>query len=61
LPSKRRPLDRIVEIVLEHLHFAKTQPAKVAQTARRLNVPPDSVVAIAIADPVVEEFDLDQP
>jgi hypothetical protein len=42
------------------MHFARTQPAKVAQIARRLGVPHDSVLAIAIADQVVEEFDLGQ-
>jgi hypothetical protein len=57
--NRPKPLERIVQIVLEHLHFTRAQPAKVAQIARRLGVSHDSVLAIAIADHVVEEFNLD--
>lgn len=52
------PHFRLTELVIDHLSHAQEFPDRMAELARRLNVGPHIALAIAIADNIIEEFEI---
>lgn len=57
-PRSSPSMIRVMMIALDHIMEGKRAPLQLAMIGKRLGVPPSSVLALAIAEQVCEEFKL---